>query len=1032
MLLSAANFTFLHKLAKPMKFPALFSVVFCLLLALTASLKAANSVELIAGWNFGQFVGVGAPSTDPLDFNTVTSVTSNFSGTVSPSPTDGGVYRAQNAGSGFFTAGTGVIDFSTWTAHDGTSFTPGGVSVYEVTSIEAANGTTVNDRNMYGGDDNNAQLRFTSGSVTDFSITLSTAGFSDYNPDSYGQPNDFNFTLAAYKFSGGSASIEWFFNGSSLGSVDTNSSAPAAFSIDLPASFYGLSNATLTGRVSGDIAIDHIQFNGIKANPVTFAQSPVNQSVTAGATVSFSVVVTGASNPTYQWRRNGLVISNSSTINGATSSTLELKGVTTDQAGNYTVVVNNNGAIAESDPGVLTVNTVPVITNEPSSSSANPGDTITFLVEASGSPVPSYLWFKDGVALSDGNGISGSTTRTLTLSNLTLASSGVYTVTVTNVAGADTSSPATLAVVENSIAPTIQEQPADTTVKVGQEAVFRVAASGAPSPSYQWYFGGDLLIDGSGIVGATTATLRITPTSAAQAGDYRVTVSNTAGTIESEFATLTVQVAPTIPAGSGPVSQAVNVGSNVTFSASATGLPAPTFQWFKGETALDGQTAASLALTNVTLDSAGDYSVVATNAAGNVRSAAATLTVYVPAQIVTDPVGLTIGSGSAFTLTVTATGTPAPSYQWRKNGEEILNATGSTYIVTSSTTADAGDYTVVATNAGGSDTSAVAKVEVAVRVPRVSGTRILAPGTQIVLDSQFRADGGYRFQWLRNGKAIAGATASTYLIPSAESADSGKYAIRVYAASGRYLTTITVVNLRISVAGSYDTLLRDVESDEVIGRVQVTVTDSGLFTGSIAFEDGKRYSLKGTFAFPASAYQGTAEASVTRSGELSGLLLDFNLDARASSLAVQLSLAEDDGITAEGEGVLRASANVAWKGKYTLTLVPQAPVPEGQPTAITNLTATIDAKGLLALSGKLADGTSIKASFPSSVNANYAVFLQPYKNAAGHLAGDLNLILAGLSYKASADSSGNFSWVKPAGVSASAIDLALEPSLEPR
>jgi len=995
-------------------------------------------IELIAGWNFGQFLSAGSPSVDGSTGAPVGYILSNFSNTISPSEDDAGANHALNGIAAAFSAGSGVLYFDGTNGSDAWDFTGGSdVLVVERGSppnLVAINHEMVNGRQMFPGDVNNAHLRFSSGANSDFSITVSTSGFSDYTPGDFSQPNDYNFTFSAYNASGGSASIEWFVGETSLGSVTANGGSGnfQAFNLDLVSEFFGKTNATLVAKVTGGLVIDHIQINGLRAVAPTFTQSPASQSVTAGSTATFTVVVTGAANPTYQWRRNGVALSNSAKISGATTSSLVLTGVTTDQAGNYTVVANNNGATAESEPGVLTVNTVPVITGELSSSTANPGESITFSVEATGSPAPSYLWYKDNVTLSDGAGISGATTRTLTLTNLTLGSSGVYTVIVTNVAGSDTSAPATLTVTEVSIAPTIQEQPADVTVNVGQEAVFRVAASGAPAPSYQWYFGDTLLVDGNGIVGATTATLRITPTSAVQAGDYRVVVSNTAGTVDSESAALTVQVAPTIPNGSGPVSQEVNVGTNVTFTVSATGLPAPTFQWFKGDSALEGQTAASLVLINVTLGSAGEYSVVATNAAGSVRSAAAILTVYVPVQIVTDPVSVTVGSGSAFTLSVTATGTPAPSYQWRKNGEDIINATGSTYTVTSSTTADAGDYTVVATNAGGSDTSAVAKVEVAVRVPRVSGTRILAPGTQIVLDSQFRPDGGFRFQWLRNGKSIAGATASTYLIPNAGTADSGKYSIRVYAASGRYLTTVTVVNLRVSVAGSYDALLRDVESDEVIGRVQVTVTDSGLYTGNLAFEDGKRYSLKGTFAFPETPYQGAAEASVTRSGELSGLLLGFNLDARASSLAINLSLVDDDGITAEGEGYLRVSANVPWKGKYALTLVPQAPVPEGQPTANTNLAATIDAKGLLSLSGKLSDGSSIKATFPSSVDATYAVFLQPYKNSAGQLAGDLKLVLAGTGYKATVDSSGLFSWLKTAAGSASEIDLTLEPTLEPR
>ncbi len=237
--------------------------------ALTVASSATAQVKLIAGWNFGQFVGAGAPSTDPANYNLVTSVTSNFSGTTRPSPEDGGVYRAGNSGSGFFTSGTGVLDFAAWDPHMGTTVTPGGVTVFEVFSIEAANGDNVNGVTIFNGDDNNAQLRFTAGNgVTDFTVSLNTVGFGDYAPADFTQTNDSNLTVAAYKNTGASASIEWFFNGSSLGSVTTSSANAAGFSIDLPVSFYGQSNATLTGRVTGDITIDHLQINGVAVSAI--------------------------------------------------------------------------------------------------------------------------------------------------------------------------------------------------------------------------------------------------------------------------------------------------------------------------------------------------------------------------------------------------------------------------------------------------------------------------------------------------------------------------------------------------------------------------------------------------------------------------------------------------------------------------------------------------------------------------------------------------------------------------------------------
>ena len=85
--------------------------------------------------------------------------------------------------------------------------------------------------------------------------------------------------------------------------------------------------------------------------------------------------------------------------------------------------------------------------------------------------------------------------------------------------------------------------------------------------------------------------------------------------------------APTITVQ--PQSQTVNAGDSATFSVTAAGVPAPTYQWYYGTTALTGTTAtsASLGLSNVSAANTGSYSVVISNLAGSVTSSAATLTV---------------------------------------------------------------------------------------------------------------------------------------------------------------------------------------------------------------------------------------------------------------------------------------------------------------------------------------------------------------------------------------------------------------------
>src|ERR1039458_6441556 len=60
--------------------------------------------------------------------------------------------------------------------------------------------------------------------------------------------------------------------------------------------------------------------------------------------------------------------------------------------------------------------------------------------------------------------------------------------------------------------------------------------------------------------------------------------------------------------------------------------------------------------------------------------------------------------GENVTFSVTAGPTPL-AYQWRKTGNPLSGATGSTYAITSVSIADAGSYSVVVNNSAGTATS---------------------------------------------------------------------------------------------------------------------------------------------------------------------------------------------------------------------------------------------------------------------------------------------------------------------------------------
>ncbi len=91
---------------------------------------------------------------------------------------------------------------------------------------------------------------------------------------------------------------------------------------------------------------------------------------------------------------------------------------------------------------------------------------------------------------------------------------------------------------------------------------------------------------------------------------------------------------------------------------------------------------------------------------------------------ITQPQGQTVYQGNNVTFSATVIGSPSPAYQWRFNNANINGATGSAYTISGVSTNDAGNYTVVASNASGSVTSAVAVLTVATSQATLSGLMV--------------------------------------------------------------------------------------------------------------------------------------------------------------------------------------------------------------------------------------------------------------------------------------------------------------------
>ncbi|MFZ9746679.1 MAG: immunoglobulin domain-containing protein [Opitutaceae bacterium] len=375
------------------------------------------------------------------------------------------------------------------------------------------------------------------------------------------------------------------------------------------------------------------------------------------------------------------------------------------------------------------------LTSRALTASAAPGQAITFTVTAEGDQPFSYRWFKDGSEL------PGATAAEHLVASATLADAGTYVAEVRNAVGATLSDPAVLTVAPVETAPVITTQPASQTVFAGTAVTFTGAASGYPSPAYQW------LKDGSPLPGATAGTLNLPAAALTDAGTYVLTATNSVGTATSAPAVLTVNPPLTAPVFTlPPVSQNVTEGAGVGFTAAASGNPAPVLQWYQDGVPIAGATGGTYGIANAVAGSAGAYHVVAQNSAGSTTSATALLTVSPGAAapvITTQPVSQTVPAGASVTFTVAATGNPAPSYRWFvqvKSGRTLTktylpNATSPSLTLSPVATTDAGTYAVDVANSAGTVTSAGAVLKVTTTPSKgpKSQTKLLS-GTTIATD----------------------------------------------------------------------------------------------------------------------------------------------------------------------------------------------------------------------------------------------------------------------------------------------------------
>ena len=525
----------------------------------------------------------------------------------------------------------------------------------------------------------------------------------------------------------------WKFNGVSIfGGTNATLSVSSAQSTN--AGTYTLIVANAIGSATNSTVL---AVNGAPA----ITGPPQDQYVAAGGTANFTVTAGGAATLAYQWYKDGVVLT------GKTTAALSLAGVQATNAGRYWITVSNSLGTATSSVAFLrlspssTTNTMTVFPMTQNWRYNTNGLELgagwrQFDYNDTAWPSgPGILGKEDTGNLAIYSLITNAGTMFASISN------GVYYVTNyyfrTHFTITNTAQVASL-IISNYI------DDGAIWYLNGTEA-FRYNMPAGPVTANT--FASANLTEGIFTVSNLPPALLVP-------GDnvLAVEVHQVSATSSDEVMGATVIGTFTIPNTvplilTNPVSQTVNAGTNVIFTAAADGTATVTYQWYKGATLVSGATGTTLTLTNVQPGDAVGYTFVANNAYGSATSQVASLTVNVPTPptITTQPLSQITPAGSNITFTVGASGTGL-SYLWRFNSNALVTATASSLTLTNVAPPSSGYYSVIVSNAGGSVTSTNAQLLVVAPPAPGSGPHFAPPapsGGQFSLS--FPTSPGYRY-----------------------------------------------------------------------------------------------------------------------------------------------------------------------------------------------------------------------------------------------------------------------------------------------
>ena len=231
-----------------------------------------------------------------------------------------------------------------------------------------------------------------------------------------------------------------------------------------------------------------------------------------------------------------------------------------------------------------------------------------------------------------------------------------------------------LAYVSGGVSPTIANQPQPVVGIVGRTAIFSVDVNGTAPFFYQWRF------NGVNLYGANTRQLALPNLQARQAGTYSVIIFNSAGSTESQSATLSVVFPPSITMQPTnrfvwirPDTRAAPTTNVSFFIAGASGNSPVGYQWRFNGANIPGANGIVLTITNVGLEHEGNYDCLVSDSVDTIPSATVRLVPWIWPTFVQRPNDAVVTAGGSFGVSALVSGNPPHfGFVWRRNLGSLL------------------------------------------------------------------------------------------------------------------------------------------------------------------------------------------------------------------------------------------------------------------------------------------------------------------------------------------------------------------------